>query len=488
MKKGNKIIRNVITVLAVLVLSLIAFVGVYVEINGVEQNLIPSFNYGMEIEGTRELRYLLDATSEEKEVYVDENGNIMGVVTVTEDTTETEEISLDTTVEDKEEVAEEIAETNETGYKTEKRVVFVNPEVKTLEDFENTKKVIQDRLSDDKKLEYNIRLDTLSNNELIIEVANDEDQVSYVRSMIENVGKFEVVDEETGVVLMNNTHLKGASSSVGYAHDEEGNQLETSQVYLTLNLTKEGREKLKEISNNYKISYDEAGNDTSRIISIQIDGITVLQTAFSEEYDSNILQFPMGDATTDIEDLRKIYDDVTVFAKVVDSGKLPLVYELLSDNYIQSQITNDVVTICMIVFAALVVVISIIFIVKFKLNGLLGSILNVGYIAILVLVSRYADIVITLNSSLAVVAGIVLNTMFMYIFLNNIKNNVTAKEAFAETFKKVYLAMVPICIIAIIFTCTGNVVVGSIGTVLFWGILIQMLYGFIVVRKSYMNK
>ena len=163
-------------------------------------------------------------------------------------------------------------------------------------------------------------------------------------------------------------------------------------------------------------------------------------------------------------------------------------YELSSDNYIQSQITNDVVTICMIVFAALVVLISIVFVVKFKLNGLLGAILNVGYIALLVLVSRYADIVITLNSSLAFVAGTVLNTVFIYMFLNQIKNNVTAKEAFTETFKKVYLAMVPICIIAIIFTCLGNVIVGSIGTVLFWGILIQMLYGFAVIRKSYMNK
>ena len=101
MKKSNKIIRNVITVLAVIILSLIAFVGVYVEINGVYQNLIPSFNYGMEIEGTRELRYLLDATSEEKEVYVDENGNIMGVVPTTEEEQVDDGISLDTTFENK---------------------------------------------------------------------------------------------------------------------------------------------------------------------------------------------------------------------------------------------------------------------------------------------------------------------------------------------------------------------------------------------------
>lgn len=484
MKKGNKIIRNVITVLVVIVLSLIAFIGIYVEKNGVYQNLIPSFTYGMDIDGTRELRYLLDTTSEEKDVYVDENGNIMGIVPNQEETGLEEEISLDSTVEAKEETKDV---ENNTGYKLEKRTVFVNPEVKTLEDFENTKRIIQERLAEEKNVEYNIRLDTLSNNELILEVANNEEYVGFVRSMIENVGRLEIIDNETGIVLMDNSHVKGASASVGYAHDEAGNQSNESQVYLTLELTKEGKEKLREISNNYKISYDEAGNDTSRIISLNIDDITILQTAFSEEYNQNILQFPMGEATTDTEDLKTIFDDVVIFAKVVDTGRLPLVYNLSSDNYIQSQITDDVLKISVIAFAAVLVIVSIVFIIKFKANGFLGAVLNVGYVALLVLVSRYFDIVITLNSSLAFVAGTALNTVFTYVFLSKLKEGITSKDAFKNTFKNIYLSIVPICIIAIIFTCTGNAVVGSIGTVLFWGILIQMLYGLSFI-KSFNNR
>ena len=51
------------------------------------------------------------------------------------------------------------------------------------------------------------------------------------------------------------------------------------------------------------------------------------------------------------EDLKTIFEDVEMFAKVVDTGRLPLIYNLSSDNYIQSQITEDVLTISVIIFS-----------------------------------------------------------------------------------------------------------------------------------------
>ena len=76
MKKSSRIIRNVVVVLSILILSLIAFVGIFVEVDGVYENAVPGLNYGMELSGTRELRYLLSTAEEEKEVYVDDEGNI----------------------------------------------------------------------------------------------------------------------------------------------------------------------------------------------------------------------------------------------------------------------------------------------------------------------------------------------------------------------------------------------------------------------------
>ena len=51
---------------------------------GKRENIIPDFTYGMEFAGTREFKFTLDTDSEEKQVYVDDNGIYMG--TVVEDT------------------------------------------------------------------------------------------------------------------------------------------------------------------------------------------------------------------------------------------------------------------------------------------------------------------------------------------------------------------------------------------------------------------
>ena len=193
----------------------------------------------------------------------------------------------------------------------------------------------------------------------------------------------------------------------------------------------------------------------------------------------------MGNPSDSAEDINQIYNEVNYLAMSVDSGRMPLVYKLATDNFIQSHITKDIIYLSIAIFAAFVLIVTIIFVVKFKAKGLMAGILNVGYIALVVIAARYADIVITLNSCLAVVAVTLINLAFMYMFLKTLKEGMTHKEAFIQTFKNIYLAIVPICIIAIIFTCLGNAVVGSIGTVLFWGILIHMIYSYIVVKTAY---
>ena len=385
MKKGNKVIKNVIIVLAIIILSIVAFVGIYVKENGVYVNKIPNFTFGMEIDGTRELRYLLDTTSEEKEVYVDENGNIMGIVPTSEEET-TDEVSLDTTVENKEE-----KENLNILYKTEKRVIKANPDEKTLEHFENTKKVIQDRLSKKKEIEYNIRLDTLSNNELVLEVPNNEKFVTYARNAVESIGKFEIIDNETGIILMDNSHVEGAVAAIGGAMDAQGNSIPgKSQVYLTITLTKEGKAKFNELSKKYPVTKDEAGNETSKLISMTIDGMKILETAFEQEYDNKLIQLPMGNPSDSAEDINQIYNEVYYLAMSVDSGRMPLVYKLATDNFIQSHITKDIIYLSIAIFAAFVLIVTIIFVVKFKAKGLMAGILNVGYIALVVIAARYA--------------------------------------------------------------------------------------------------
>ena len=484
----NKVVKTIVVILLVAIVSIISFLGVFKEENGIMKNIVPEIKYGMEIDGVRELRYVLDDSSEEKNVYVDEEGNIHGTVIEKETATEetTGEISLDTTVEDEEtkkdvEVAVPLDE--KIPYKVETRTIYANPNIIELVDFENTKRIIQERLSTDKTLEYNIRLDTLSNNQLVVEVPNNEEYVSFVRTMVENNADFEIVDSENGIRLMDGSALKSAVVGVGAGQNDPT----LYQVYLTLTLNKEGKETIREISKKYVESVDANGEDNSKSVTIRINGSDILPTVFSEEYSSNIIQVPIGTEMEYSEDLDVLVEYANYYANFINSGDMPLKYSLQSDNYIQSEITNDTVNYVKVAIAVALAIIVIVFIIKFKLEGLLAGILNVGFFALIILVVKYTDVIITLNSVFALICAVAINVAFMYLYLTKVKLGDNRKEAYIDVVKKVYLSIVPMMIIAVIFACMGNAVVASIGTMLFWGILLQFIYSFVAIRCIYVK-
>ena len=78
MEKFLKKVRTIAILLIAILISVIAFAGIYRFVSGVWSNVIPDFNYGMELNGMRELRFALDDTEEEKEVYIDSEGKISG--------------------------------------------------------------------------------------------------------------------------------------------------------------------------------------------------------------------------------------------------------------------------------------------------------------------------------------------------------------------------------------------------------------------------
>ena len=71
---------------------------------------------------------------------------------------------------------------------------------------------------------------------------------------------------------------------------------------------------------------------------------------------------------------------------------------------------------------------------------------------------------------------IILNYVFMKILLVELKKTDLTKEAFISAIKKYYLAIIPVCIIAVVFTFMSNIVISSIGMILFWELLIQIAY------------
>lgn len=484
MEKKVKIFKTITVILIIIAVSLIAFVGVFRTKLNYKINLIPDYTFGMEIAGTREFKFTLDTSSEETEVYVDEDGNVKGEVIESEDEEDDDTtISLETTVDELEETDEEESEdvvaeeeVDQVSYSTETREIKANEdEVLNKESYEETKSIIQKRLEKAQIPEYNLRLDTVTG-DLILEVPEDDNtDLAYDLALAQ--GKFEIIDSQTGVVLLDNSHIKSASAL--YASSDS-----TYQAYLEIDLNKEGTEILKEISNTYVQTTNEEDETETLYVDLQIDGSTLLTTYFGEELDGGVIQITMGSATTDYDSFLSSYEGAAYYANILDSGMTPNAYALSSDNFVQSQITDDMIMIAKIVFAIAIVIVSVVLIIKYKLSGLLGALASVGYIALTSLALRYTGVVITLNSLIAFCGMVVVNYVFIWDFLRRRKTDST-KHAFSEGLKKLNIVIVPLWVIAVIFTFMTNITIGSVGMVLFWGLFVHVIYSFLITRTLY---
>lgn len=459
--------------LIIILISLIAFLGIHVKKANIWENIIPEFKFGMELDGIRELRYIVDTTEEEKNVYIDSEGNILGEVKEEEESST--EISLNTPAE---EVA--VPESEKVNYATEIRKIKKNEDANiTIENFEKTKKMIQDRIEKNENFEYNIRQDSVTG-ELVIEVPNDDEQVIAIESVVETIGNFKVIDEQTGIILMDNSHVKNysvsATNTSGY------------QAYLVIEFTDEGAEKLKEISKKYIETTDEAGESSIKYVSVLLDETTLSTTYFGEEMTNGMLQIPVGQATTDMTEYSQIITELSRVVNILNSGRLPIVYALNTDNYIQSSITNDDINIYKVIFAVAIVAVSIYMVIRFKAKGFLASILSVGYIAVYVLVIKYTNVIVTINSIFAFIGLVIANYIFMINYLLRLDKKENASEAFNNSMKKFYLNIIPVGVIAVIFTFVGNVIINTIGMTLFWGIILHALYNALFTRTIYLSK
>lgn len=498
LEKNMKKIKVFIVLVLAILITLIAFLGIFKFKKGVWNNIIPAYKYGMDIAGSREIRYEVDNSENEKYVYVDENGNVMGNVwkdgssiTAEDEASSTEEGQAT----DNNEETKENEENEVIPYSKETRTIKTNSEdALTKENFEEVKKIIQKRLDDQKISEYNIRIDDVTG-KIVVEISNDNDEVENAENIIGQVGKFKIIDYQNGLELMNNDDIKNIS--VVYSNKD------SFSTYLQIEFDKEGAEKLREISKKYveiKKETDEEKTETTnedeenekddettkKMVSIVLDDSTIMTTYFGEEMTQGILQIQIGEATKDTEKFLENQKSARRIATVLNSGILPIKYNIETDNFVKSEITNDVFSRAKIIFGVAIIVVSIVLVLKFKLNGVFVAILNVGYISLLSLVIRYTNVQITLNSMVSAIFVILMDYIFITMMLKEIQENNTA-NAFSKSFKSFCLTTLPVFVIAIVFTLTTSLQISSIGMILFWGMILIALYNAVFTKTVFNN-
>lgn len=441
---------------------MIAFFGVYTQVQNRMENQVKENTYAMDLEGNRSIS--LKVNTESENILKDAEGKI---VKQDEDLTD-----------------EQIAEK---GYTKEERP-YNGEEIKKVEYYKASQKIIEERL---KKLgveNYIIKLNEQSG-EIVIELPENS-QTDSIISSVNTTGKFEMVDSQTDDVLMDNRAIKTAKVMYGSGNSTTSNG---TSVYLAIEFNSEGRKKLEEISNQYTKTQDNAtqeqteeGGETAqdtnteatteeRKITMKIDGEEIMSTSFDEPIKTGKMQLSIGSSTTDTDTLQGYMEQASSMATVLDTGNIPVKYDLDKNQYVLSDITSNEIDLAVYVVLGIIVVGLIVFLFKYKTLGALGVISYIGLISFFMLVIRYANVVLSIEGLFGIIVILLLN----YILVNQLLAKRNQKEVYKEFFVKIF----PVIILVITFCFVNWIPISSFGMVMFWGIVLIAVYNGLVTNN-----
>ena len=218
-----------------------------------------------------------------------------------------------------------------------------------------------------------------------------------------------------------------------------------------------------------------------------IDDEEIMSTSFDEPLKTGKLQLSVGSSTTEAKTLQGYISQASNMAVVLDTGKMPVKYEVDENKYILSDITNQELNIIEYTIAGIVLLSLIIWIVRYKLTGLLGSISYIGLTSILLLLIRYANVTLSIQGIFGIAIILILNYIFINKLLSKLKKEKLDKEMIKqmikETYKEFFIKILPIGIAVITFCFAGWAPISSFGMVMFWGIILIAIYNFIITNN-----
>lgn len=513
--KGKKL-KLITLILAILVICLVSFVGVYTQNMNQMQNQVKGYDLTKDLKGYRELVFEVSDATE----VLDAEGNVVG---------NTDSYS-DETIE---------------SYSYEKTDTKVNAdEDLNTENYQKAKSIIETRLKSLGVEDYNLSLNT-ENGTIYVQIPENS-STDHVVSNILQVSNFELRDaEDSSQVFMTNDDIKNVSAL--YNTTETG-----TTVYLQIEFTKNGRDTLKEISTGEYATKEESDTtestdntsnsteeenvsesentaetnettdgsenntteetsnettentssdgeseestestendnteeDTQKEIVLAIDENEMITTSFDTPIEDGIIDLSMNQETTDVDTITETLQSTSTIALLINSGKLPLTYRVTENNYINTDISEDMVQKVIYGIIILAIVALLFMIIKFKLKGFLAAIAYIGFVALDLLLIRYTNVSISIESIVAGVIILIINYGLIYQLLKVKETDAEQRKIqYRNQFKSAIMILVPIFIISIIFVFINLTKLNTFGMFMFWGILLSILYNYIVTKN-----
>ncbi len=501
--KTQKKLNIALVILIIILVSLISFVGIYHLDKNQMVSSLPNYILGTDVSGYRFV------TLVPSEIQSD---------------TENESIDLgEAKIEDENSVE---TENNTDGESTENQNEdnSAEKEKEKLNNYKKAEEVFRARLKALKIDDFVLAFDEKTGK---IELSLPEnEQTDVILSDLVQKGNFEVSDTNTGETLLTNKDVKSVNVS---ATDTYGYSIVGMDINFNLNGTKIFKDITEQYNSNATIIVNAVDNETSedtsetennvseettdenttqentseenttdenavdeseasgeevnKTIDIKIDDTVMLSTSFDEVIDSGKLELSMGSYIDETDLKSALYGGYNI-AAIIENDPLPIDYEITGNIYVGGTIqTSDINTI-IYVLIGIGVVISIAMIVKFKMKGVLSTILSVGYIAVLLIALRYTNVTLSLEGIFAIGFAFILNLGFYYVLFEKIKDKKLTREEkienYDKTLKKYCISIIPLIILSIICCFINWDSIYSFGMVTFWAIDISILYNLIV--------
>lgn len=491
----EKKLRVITEILAIIVICLISFVGVYRQNTNKMENQVKGYDLSKDLSGYREVRFQISDATE----VLDKDGKVVG---------STDDYS-DNTIQ------------NYSYTKTDTKIN--SDEVYTKENYQKCKLMIEQRLRKLGVTQYNISLDEQTGT-IYVQIPEDDD-TDHTISNILQVANFEIKDsEDDSKVFLTNKDIKNVAAV--YNTSTSG-----TTVYLQLEFNKNGTQILKELStgeyvkkedtsyvtdadsmestedenaveaeanvstteNNQDENSDDAeeksneeseeSEDDQKQITLSIDNNEMITTSFETPIEDGIIDLSMSKETTDQESIAQSLKSVSTIALLLNSGKMPITYKVETNQYVDTDIQEKTVNYVLYIIGGVIIIALVYLIIKFKTRGLLAAIAYIGFVAVYLLLIRYTNVQTSIESIVSGTIIAIINYILTYRLIKiSDKDEERNKKIYPNEFKSSILALLPVFIIAIIFSFIKWTQLSTFGMFLFWGVLLSMIYNYMVTK------
>ena len=452
--KENKL-KITVKLLTILIIILISFFGVYKQDLNKMKNVIKSYNFINDLVGYRELIFKIQDSNSDNE--------------------EKESINK--------------------------------------ENLDKTKDILKNRLKSFGVEDYTIGID-YNDGSVYLKIPEDSNTDHTISNLFQ-VGKFEIKDEnDTSKVLLSNDDLKKVSvyynttdlggtivnlkiefnksgkktleeiSTGEYATKKENTNNENSEDSSeniesnTIETDEETNENVSEVNENETI---ETTEESQKKIIMSIDDNDLITTSFDEPIETGVIGMSLNAETTDEDTIKDSLQYASTISTILNSGLLPFEYTVAENVYTQTDID---LSLCIGIICIIAIILLIILIIKFKFRGVITSVGYIGYVALLLLLVRYTNVIITIESFVAGIILLIINYIITYNLLKikQVDGELKNKEI-NEKFRQIIISIIPIFIISLIFVFVKWSKISSFGMLLFWGLILNIIYNYIVTRK-----